>query len=52
MIERKWFTAKRVGLAASILLMPGGFLLGGALLARTMNDRRKAKAKVEEESRA
>lgn len=52
MIDRRWFTAKRIGLAATILLMPGGFVLGGAMLAKTMNDRRRAKLEKKGEEEA
>lgn len=41
--------ARRMALVATILLMPGGFVLGGVLLARHVNERRKAKALREKE---
>ena len=36
-------TTRNAVLAATILLAPGGFILGGILLARALNKRRAAK---------
>ena len=33
---------RRIGLIATVLLVPGGFLLGGMLAARRMRDRAEA----------
>ncbi len=40
-------TLGKVGLAAVILLAPGGFILGGALAARYYRNRQARDAKVE-----
>ena len=32
---------RRIGLIATVLLVPGGFLLGGAITARRMRERAK-----------
>ncbi len=35
---------KQAGIVAAVALAPGGFLLGGLLIARAMKKRREAKA--------
>jgi hypothetical protein len=45
--ERK--TLKNAGIAAAVLLAPGGFILGGVLIARALKKRRDAQAAAEKQ---
>lgn len=41
--------AKNAAIAAAVLLAPGGFILGGLLIARAVRKRREAKGESEKD---
>ncbi|MFA6124683.1 MAG: hypothetical protein WCS75_01330 [Sphingomonas sp.] len=49
-MERKETNWNRIGLAAAVVLVPGGFLLGAALLARRYRQKNPVEAPLPPEA--